>query len=471
MCCLVLGSIGPNAQADDTDPSPPRSYGEAVYLLETWIESIIDFDRLPGLSIAIVHDQELVYSNGFGFADVERRIDATPSTVYSICSISKLLTAIALMQLRDAGEVNLDEPVSSYLPWFEPGAASPAAGLLTLRELLRHSSGLPCEPDHTVWSDPDSLSPSREELVERLSHLTMSYPTGTEFNYSNLGYTLLGEVVSTVSGLDYADYVQQHILDPIGLESTTLHVPGGQLRDDVATGYGRWPRSGDRPTVVPRDARVMTPAGGLASTVEDMARFAMWQFRVLEGADESVLSRSTLREMQTEQWSSPAWGLGFTIWRMGDASFYGHQGGCPGFKSQIILNPDDQVAVVVMINATDAPQFTLAFRAYEIMAPALVTSTETPENDSWSSYTGYYTAVESWSEAEVLTWEGSLALMWIPTGDPIGSLTRLRRIEDHIFRQVRNDSTLGKHYVFKADPDGNIVGLRFNNNLLSKVNR
>ena len=130
------------------------------------------------------------------------------------------------------------------------------------------------------------------------------------------------------------------------------------------------------------------------------------------------------------------------------------------------------MAVVAMINATDAPQFTLAVEAYGIMAPALTASRsqeDGEESEEWAKYTGYYTADMSWSEAEVLVWDGSLSVMWVPTGNPLGSLVTLKHIEEGIFRQVRGDGTLGKHYVFGTDAEGNIARMKFNNNLLKKM--
>jgi len=470
--CLVVFFLGLAARADGHDRTASSEYRERVNLLETWIEAVLDFDRLPGMSIAVVHDQELVFAKGFGYADVERSVKATPGTIYSICSISKLYTAIGLMQLRDAGKLALDDQVSKHLPWFAPEMISGDAPSPTLRDLLRHSSGLPCEPDHTVWPDPERLNPSREDLIQRVSALKMSYPTNIELNYSNLGYSLLGEVISVSSGLSYEEYVQKHIVDRLGMEATTPYMPEQIPGGEVAVGYGRWPRQGSRVRVPVRDQRAMSPASAFASTVEDLAKFAMWQFRVLDEKETDVLSPQSLREMQTVQWSDPDWGLGFAIWQMEGKQFFGHQGGCPGFKSQIILCPEEKIAVAVMINATDAPQFTLVFRAYEIMAPALKAATGEEEGpDKWARYAGYYTADESWSEAEVLEWDGSLAVMWVPTPDPVGSLVRMQRVEGEVFRQVKGDGELGKHYVFRADSAGDIVGMRFNNNLLKKTVR
>ena len=470
--CLAAILWPAATSAQDGKQPVSTNWEEAVGLLETWIWSVLDYDRLPGMSIAVVHDQEIIYAKGFGFADIEQEVKSTPGTIYSICSISKLFTSVAVMQLRDAGELSVDEPVSEYLPRFDSELLGAGSQPPTLRDLLRHSSGLPAVPDHTVWSDPELLYPSREELIERVSRLEFSYPTNTSFNYSNLGYSLLGEVVSVVSGMEYGEYLQQNVLEPLGLDATSPYLPELVPGGDLATGYGRWPREGARVQITNSDARALTPAQGFASTVEDLAELAMWQFRVLDGKDDDILSQQTLREMQTVQWSEPDWGLGFSIWHMEGRDFVGHQGGCPGYKSQIVLDPEEKIAVVVMINATDAPQFTLAFRAHEILAPVIRGPRDGGEaSGEWTKYTGYYTADKAWSDAEVLEWNGSLAMMWVPTEDPVGSLVSLRRVEGDVFRQVRSDGKLGKHYIFETDADGNAVRMKFNNNQLRKTVR
>jgi CubicO group peptidase (beta-lactamase class C family) len=465
-CCISACLPGSIRGTDITAPSVSTT--EAVLLLESWLQSLIDYDRLPGVSVAVVHDQEIVYAGGFGYADIDGQTPSTANTVYSICSITKLFTAIAVLQLRDAGLLSLDDPVSDFLPWFSP-APSDTGAAPTLRALLRHSGGLPCEPDLTVWRDPEQLFPTRAQLVDRVSRLKMSYAPDTRYNYSNLGYALLGQVVSTVSGSEYTEYVRQHILAPLGLQHTTLFPPDSTSGDPLATGYGPWPRSGSRKTVASRFARTLIPAGGYASTVLDLAEFAKWQFRVLAGAEDRVLCRETLQEMHTLQWETPSWGLGFSIWQMGGQNFVGHWGGCPGYKSQIILCPEEKIAVVAMINATDAPQFTIVFRTYEIMASALTGGVDRPA--AWTEYTGYYTGAKTWSDAEVLEWEGGLAVMWVPTGDPVGSLAKLRRVDGNVFRQVNGDGSPGKHYVFDTGADGGITRMKFNNNLLEKSTR
>jgi hypothetical protein len=210
--------------------------------------------------------------------------------------------------------------------------------------------------------------------------------------------------------------------------------------------------------------------------VQDLARFAMWQFRVLAGTDQSILARETLQEMQAVQWPEPKWGLGFAIWNISGKELVGHQGGCSGsgFKAQIILSPAEKLAAVVMVNATDAPQFTLALAACNVFSAVLGATTDEeddPKYGKWDKYRGYYTADKAWAEAEVLEWDGALCVMWLPAYQALGSLVQLRHVDGDVFRQVRNDGTLGKHYVFGANAAGHIVSMKFNNNQLQKTAR
>ena len=455
-------------------PNGSKKFGEAVSLLETWIGSVLDFDRLPSISMAVVHDQEIVYTKGFGYADIDKRIHAVPETAYSICSLSKMFTALAIMQLRDEGKLRLDDPVNRYLPWFAPKMPDPNSALPTLRDLLRHSGGLPCEPDKTIWPDTADLFPCSEGLIERVKHLEMDCPAGTKHNYSNLGYALLGAVVSTIAGMDYKDYIKKNILEPLKLENTTPDFMDYHNAKNMAVGYSRKLRKDSRGEVPVFNKKSMTPAMGLSSTVMDLAEFAMWLFRVLDGEESNGLKKETLQEMYTAQWPDPDWGLGFAIWKMFGKTFVGHQGGCPGYKSQIIIQPEEKIAVVVIANASDAPQFTLAFATYNIFSSVL-TSPDNKENKiefgKWDDYVGYYDADISWAAAEVLEWNGSLCVMWLPADGPLNSLIKLQHIEAGIFRQVNSDGTLGKHYIFGTVDGSGDMWMKFNNNQLRRTIR
>ena len=156
----------------------------ALDVLSAWIENQRAYSGLPGASLAVVHDQELVWAAGFGWADVERRAPATPDTLYRIASITKTFTATALLQLRDAGKLQLDDPLARHLPWFDIASPHAEAPPITIRHLLTHTAGLPREAAFPYWTDFDF--PTVERLREGLARQRGILATETQWKYSNL---------------------------------------------------------------------------------------------------------------------------------------------------------------------------------------------------------------------------------------------------------------------------------------------
>lgn len=444
---------------------------EAARLLEVWMQAQRDYEGIPGASLAVVHDQELVFAQGFGYAHVEEEIPATPSTMYSICSISKLFTSIGLMQLRDQGLLTLRDPVEEHLEWFDLRQQFPQAGPVTIEGILTHSSGLPREADAPYWSGPDYPFPTHQQIVEGLDNQEMLYPARTHFQYSNLGLTLAGEVLMARSGMAWRDYVQEHILGPLGMENTaTEHLDelrGGQL----ATGYSARQRDGTRLVIPPYQVRGIGPAAGMLSTVEDLAKFASWQFRVLEGGDEGILDRNTLREMYRVHWQEPdgntSWGIGFSVSQRDGKTFVGHGGSCPGYESNLTIRPQDRIATTFMTNGRRVSASRFARTAHDIMAPAIKAAVEDPHggeapDPTLESFTGLYTRPLG-TESAVLTWEGQLVIIGLPTSDPLDGMTRLKHMEGNSFRRVRSGGELGEEYLFEEGPDGRMTYWVHNN--------
>jgi len=458
---ILLSPLPTSAQALIDDPR----VASALELLEIWVEAQRAYEDIPGLSIAVVNDQDLLWSAGFGYADRERNVPATARTIYSICSISKLFTSIGVMQLRDQRRLRLDDHVAAHLPWFDIGQTYPDAPPITVQALLSHSSGLPRESDFPYWSAPDFEFPSREQVIEQLSSQETLYPADRVFQYSNLGLTLAGEIVAELSGRPYAEYVRRHILDPLGLDDTSPEIPAEQRGRRLATGYGSRGREAVRPVLPLLQVRGIAPAAGYASTVEDLASFASWQFRLLESGEEEVLRANTLREMQRVHWVDPDWethwGLGFAVWRDDDKTFVGHGGSCPGYRSSLLMQPDEKFAAVVMTNAIDANADTYTRNAYEIVRPAIADALESPgeskaPDPALQMYTGTYDT--AWGgELAVFSWEGGLAMLYLPTDDPRDNITKLKQTGEHRFRRVRDDESLGEEIVFEVDADGKVV--------------
>ena len=209
---------------------------EALRLVDAWLESEQVYRRIPSLSATVVQGDKTVYSKGYGTLDAEHKIPATAQTLYSICSISKLFTSVALMQLWEAGRVHLDESVTTYLPWAKLKPLDQDGVPITLRAVLSHSAGLPRESDFPYWTGPDFPFPTEEQLKSRLAEQAPLWPPSLWYQYSNLGLALIGNTVSAVSGESYRDYVQTHILEPLGLKDTHPFMPMPLYNKRLAVG-------------------------------------------------------------------------------------------------------------------------------------------------------------------------------------------------------------------------------------------
>ncbi len=449
----------------------------ALSLLELWLDAQRDYEQIPGISIAVVHDQEIIWSKGFGYTDLERKSPTTPSTIYSICSISKLFTSIAIMQLRDKGLLRLDDPVEKHLKRFPIKQTYPNGPPITIQSLLTHSSGLPQEADAVYWSCDFSF-PTKEEVIEKLSNQKTLYPADTFHQYSNLGMALLGQVVERISGKSYTDYIKENILNPLGLIDTRPEMPEELRNNRLATGYSALTREGIREKLSFFQADGMTPAAGFSSSVEDLAKFASWQFRLIEKGGMEILKSNTLREMHRVHWVDPdgsnRWGLGFMVWRSRGKTFVGHSGGCPGHRSHLLIQTKDKIATVCMVNACGVNQNKYTQQAYEIIAPAIKEVLNNPDHpkepdSELLKFTGTYSNAPWGGETAVFIWKGNIAMVSFPTNSPLDRIIKYKHIEGNKFRRIRNDGELAEEVVFETDSDGNVIRMRSNGQYYPKI--
>jgi len=314
--------------------------------------------------------------------------------------------------------------------------------------------------------------------VARLKEQAELYPAATYFQYSNLGLTLAGEIVAAVSGEAYGQYVRTHILAPLKLTSTWPEIPVELHGTRMAVGYTALTRDGTRQTLPVFQGRGIAPAMAFASTVEDLGRFASWQFRVLHHAAKEVLGRNTLREMHRVHWIDPdwktTWGLGFAVSREDEKTFVGHGGSCPGYRSNLRLQPDERIATVFAASASGVNAGAFTRRAYEIMAPALEAAADTVHAgasapDTFAAYIGAYSELPWGGETAVIPWKGSLAMLPLPTDDPIQDLTELKHIGEHTFRRVRSDGELGEEIRFDVGPEGRATRMWQHSNFSPRI--
>jgi CubicO group peptidase (beta-lactamase class C family) len=436
-------------------------YKDAFNLIDKWMSGQRDYDRLPGISIAVVKDQDIVWSKGYGYADVEKKSPMQPQSICSICSISKLFTSVAVMQLVEQGKIRLDDSIAAVLPSFNLKQQFAESGPITIRSLLTHSSGLPRESDYPYWSAPDFNFPSQNEVNQKLGSQSTLYPASTYFQYSNLGMTILGELVEHISGIPYEQYVEENILKPLRLADTHPFLPEKLWGDKMATGYNGMHRDGHRDKMPFFKAKGIAPAAGFSSSAEDLARFASWQFRLLSKGGKEILRASTLRDMQRVQFLDPDWktayGLGFAVQDFNGSTLVGHGGSCPGYLSLLTMDIKEKLAIVVMINAQGESLPKYADAIYNVLKKAIRPDNKwVNDTASLDAYTGNYDAYAFGSEILVFKWQGKLAMVNLKSVNPANDMLFLKHVVGDTFRRIRKDDALGEEISFSRDKDGRV---------------
>jgi CubicO group peptidase (beta-lactamase class C family) len=420
------------AQARPGPAADPDVQG-AIRLFSAWMEGQIAYRGLPGVVVGVVADQELVWTAGFGYADVAAKRPMTADTKFRMASHSKLFTATAIMQLREQGKLRLDDPVAQYLPWFKVKPAEPDDPPITIEELLTHRSGLPREAD-AHWTTLDF--PTAEEFRALMPERQAAFPPEVRWKYSNLAYTLAGMIVETVSGQRWADYIQRNIYQPLGMTSSSVDqdVPG------LAVGYNRRMPDGSREVMPFVDARSMASATGITSTVGDMARFVSAQFRKGPRGGNQILSTASLREMHRVRMLENTWmsgnAIGFAVNRIDNRLYVGHGGGYPGYTTNTLIQLDDKVGVIVLTNTNDSDPGGIARQLMRSVGAAVAKATAVPPkvvawDPVWARFAGLYRG--RGGDQEVILLNQRLVII-TPNGDNVDNPIRLEPIGGGLFR-------------------------------------
>jgi len=422
-------------------------------------------NRLPGAAVGVVHGDELAWSDGIGYADREARRATDSTTLHRIASITKTFTGTAIMQLRDAGRLDLDDPAVKHLPELSR-ATAPFGPIeaVTIRRMLSHESGLASEPPGTDWATRTyEGSPARN--LERSAETGMRIPPNRQGKYSNLAYQLLGEIVARVSGRPYTEYVRAEILDPLGMGATSFEPLPAALAERMATAYDARFLSDELVPATP--APMVGAEGGLCSCVDDLARWISFQLKENAGADDEaqVLSGPSLVEMQTArylqdpEWTT-AWGIAWYAARRGEVIWVQHSGGLPGFVTNVCFDPKERVGAIALLNGIgDAEELAMdlggiAREAVIAAGPSIELPPAMPPE--YASLLGLY--LNDQGELFRLEWrDGRLTMLrttdpaWKPTLRPEGVADTF--VVDPGFRQSGETVRVGRR------SDGRVVSI------------
>jgi len=373
MRAAVVATLACLAAPSAAQPDVPPEIARALPEIDRQFADFQLDARVPGLVYGIVAGGRLVHVQAFGVQDLQSRTPVTPDTLFRIASMTKAFTALAILDLRDKGLVSLDSPVAAHLPELRNwAAASPDSGPVKVHDLLHHTAGFVTDDP---WGDRQTPMPEAEFSRLLAAGVPFTRPTASAFEYSNLGYAMLGRIVTNVSGRNYAKTIDATLLQPLGMVSTGFDVfTAPQARR--ALGYrwenGRWARE---PDMGPGAFGAM---GGLQTSANDYARYVAWLLSAWPAGGEGKaftgpLKRSTVRDLARGNGFAQSrirpGKTGATACRL--AATYGggmisgqdcdlgftlfHGGGYPGYGSHLLLLPDAGIGIFAFANRTYAP--------------------------------------------------------------------------------------------------------------------
>lgn len=451
-----------------------KNYEDAFKLIEIWLEAQKDFENIPGIVAMVVNDQDILWKGAFGKSNVEQNIKIDTTTICSICSITKTFTAIAIMKLVEEGKLNLNDKVKDLLPFYKVRQKFPEGGAITIKSLLSHTSGLPGNTGQSYFSGPVFTFPSQKEFRNVLKEIKTKNTVGTDIDYSNVGYALLGEIIEKISGVSYKKYLVDEVLHPLNMTETYLE-SNTITNNKKAVGYTALNRNRARNKVNTFLTKSMKPAMGLWTNIDDLAKYASWQFRLRDAINSEVLKPNTLKRMHNAHATSlngnMSWGLGFEVIKDSKGNdWISHGGTCPGFVSLFQLNLTTKMGIAIIINTNRAFTFRYINGIKQILSKVKPVE-ELKNNVNLKDYIGFYNLNPWNSEMYVSTWGNDLVMLQLPENSPKYSMMFYRHIKDDIFRQIKENGKLGGKFIFERDKNGKVYRFLESGNYKYKMDR
>lgn len=338
-------------------------------LLDSLCEAHLTESDIPGMAVGIVSKGKVLYARGFGVRNLKSQYPVTKTSIFHLASISKTFVATAIGQLIAAGKINLEDPVTKHLPYFE--LANPKYKDITIKHLLTHTAGVPDVMNYN-WRQPEYGEDALENYVRDLNRRGLNFTPGEKFKYSNNGFEVLGDVIAKASGMSFEAYIQTHIFDPLDMDNSTF------IKPDVPGNIATSPhvkRPGIKVSKVYPYNREHAPSSTLNSNVEDMMKYALMYLNQGTYEGKIIIDRATYELITTKHWTfneergvGLSWFIGPASWRRNDGTRIEHSGQDTGYKSWLGILPEKSWAMIVLYNGDwKTPQSDAIFdAAYEM---------------------------------------------------------------------------------------------------------
>jgi CubicO group peptidase (beta-lactamase class C family) len=435
------------------------------------LASFVRENRLYAGVAAVVHGDELAWSGAYGLADAASGRQASAGDLFRIASITKTVTGTAILQLRDAGTLDLDEPATRWLPELTGSASGDGMRAVTIRRLLSHESGLASQPPGTDFlAESPVYEGAAGRTLARAAEICTAIPPSHQPKYSNLGYELLGEIVQRASGVPYPQYVAERILAPLGMTSTAFEPLGPELAAGCVTGYS--PRVFSDELAPAPSMPPLWAEGGLWSAAGDLARWLSFQLSAYAGepgeaAEPPVLAAATLREMHKprylgdEEWSY-AIGISWMAVRKEKVTWIHHSGGLPGFTSLACFDRATRVGAIALLNGSgpvDDLAFGLGTMARELVqaAPPGPARLPAPVPDDLRPLLGLYVPPDQSWQTRIEWRDGKL--MFVEGDSPAERIVLERGREPGTFSVAPGSALAGEPVVFHRGPGGAVISM------------
>ncbi len=414
--------------------------------LDSWLELRLQWADIPGFVVAISKDGQLLFNKAYGYANAETKEKLRPDHVFRIASYSKTFTATAIMQLQEKGSVRIDDTIATHLTWLNDHTDIRWRDV-TIRQLMSHSAGVTRDGlDSDYWQLIKPF-PDRDTLKRDILATKLILEPNTKMKYSNYGYSLLGLLIEEVTGMSYGEYIQENIINTLGLSATR---PDYDATLPYTAAHSRLTIARTRHLIPNPMTHAMAAATGVSSTASDLCQY----FSAHAVGSGALLSDESKREMQRQQWPvegtrvKTSYGLGFEHGVYGGMNMVGHGGGFPGNSTTSMFHPDDNLVVVVLTN-TNAPVGELFGGVINVITTL---GEEGPQEDLLKFETRY---ADLWGIYEVVVIDKTIKGIWSNSWYPFGKSETLEKIDETTLRIVETDgfSSSGEeiHYMFNDD--------------------